>query len=103
MLDGGSEVGPDQIFYAQELANPEVCPNMGFYPDSDCAVTVNQFSQSTKWREGLEVDLRVPMVDVNGEHFYLYEPAQLHDSSLVVPVYFYIENSGLRAKCLQAS
>lgn len=65
-------------------------------------MTVNRFSQSKKWREVLGADLRVPMVDVDGEHFYVYEPAQLQDSTLVVPVYFYRDCSGLRAKCLPA-
>lgn len=76
---------------------------MQFWPESDLAVTVNRFSQSKKWRESLPADLRVPMVHVDGQHFYVYEPAQLQDMSIVVPVFFYRDVSGLRARCLRAT
>lgn len=66
-------------------------------------MTVNRFSQSKKWREGLTAELRVPMVNVGGEHFYVYEPAQLLDMSMVVPVFFYRHGSDLRARCLRAT
>ncbi|EGG08209.1 uncharacterized protein MELLADRAFT_84994 [Melampsora larici-populina 98AG31] len=65
---------------SQELSNPEVAPNIEFLPEDDKAVVVDRFSQSKKWREDLPPSLRVPMVDVDGEHFYIYEPAQLADS-----------------------
>ncbi|KAG0138921.1 hypothetical protein CROQUDRAFT_55495, partial [Cronartium quercuum f. sp. fusiforme G11] len=46
-------------------------------------------SQSKKWCEMLPPDLWVPMVVVEGLHYYNYEPAQLKDGSVVVPVHFY--------------
>ncbi|KAH9809142.1 hypothetical protein DFH28DRAFT_1036566 [Melampsora americana] len=86
---------------SQELSNPEVVPYLEFLPENDQGVTVDRYSQSKKWREDLPPNLRVPMVDVYGEHFYIYEPAQLEDSRVVVPVFFYKDNSTVRAKCLE--
>lgn len=73
---------------SQELSNPEVAPHIEFFPEKDEGVTVDRFSQSKKWREELPPSLRVPMVVVEGEHFYIYEPTQLEDSRVVVPVFF---------------
>ncbi|KAH9815307.1 hypothetical protein DFH28DRAFT_969339 [Melampsora americana] len=86
---------------SQELSNPEVCHNIGFLPEIDKSVEVNRFSQSKKWREELQPSLRVPMVEVDGEHFYVYEPAQLVDSLVVLPIFFYKDQVGVRAKCLK--
>ncbi|KAH9808247.1 hypothetical protein DFH28DRAFT_1196797 [Melampsora americana] len=87
---------------SQELSNPEVASHIEFLPESDKGVTVDRYSQSKKWREDLPPSLRVPMVDVEGEHFYIYEPAQLENSRVVVPIFFYKNELGIvRAKCLE--
>ncbi|EGG02512.1 uncharacterized protein MELLADRAFT_91346 [Melampsora larici-populina 98AG31] len=86
---------------SQELSNPEVAPNIEFLPEDDKAVIVDRYSQSKKWREDLPPSLRVPMVDVDGEHFYIYEPAQLADSRVVIPVFFYKDELVVWAKCLE--
>lgn len=86
---------------SQELSNPEVAPHIEFFPEKDEGVTVDRFSQSKKWREELPPSLRVPMVVVEGEHFYIYEPTQLEDSRVVVPVFFYKDELSIRAKCLE--
>ncbi|KAH9807690.1 hypothetical protein DFH28DRAFT_1202848, partial [Melampsora americana] len=86
---------------SQELGNPEVAPHIEFVPENDDGVTVDRYSQSKKWRESLSPSLRVQMVDIEGEHFYIYEPAQLEDSQVVVPVFFYKDDSTVRAKCLE--
>ncbi|KAH9814114.1 hypothetical protein DFH28DRAFT_972285 [Melampsora americana] len=87
---------------SQELSNPEVASHIEFFPESDNGVTVDRYSQSKKWREELPPSLRVPMVDVDGEHFYIYEPAQLENSRVVVPIFFYKNEMGIvKAKCLE--
>ncbi|KAH9817967.1 hypothetical protein DFH28DRAFT_926165 [Melampsora americana] len=48
----------------------------------------NCLSQLTKWREELDRDLRVQMVDQPNGHFYLYEPVQLQSHKIVVPIFF---------------
>ncbi|KAH9807976.1 hypothetical protein DFH28DRAFT_1088454 [Melampsora americana] len=86
---------------SQELSNPEVGPHLEFFPEKDERVTVDRYSQSKKWREDLPPSLRVPMVVVHGEHFFIYEPTQLEDSRVVVPVFFYKDELSIRAKCLE--
>ncbi|EGG01479.1 uncharacterized protein MELLADRAFT_92137 [Melampsora larici-populina 98AG31] len=86
---------------SQELSNPEVGPHIEFFPEKDEGVTVDRYSQSKKWREDLPPSLRVPMVNVEGEHFYIYEPTQLEDSRVVVPIFFYKDELAIRAKCLK--
>ncbi|KAH9807809.1 hypothetical protein DFH28DRAFT_1201673 [Melampsora americana] len=86
---------------SQELSNPEVCPHIEFLPEIDEGVTVDRYSQSKKWRECLSPSLRVQMVENQGEHFYIYEPAQLEDLRVVVPVFFYKDASTVMAKCLE--
>ncbi|KAH9820292.1 hypothetical protein DFH28DRAFT_1218255 [Melampsora americana] len=87
---------------SQELSNPEVATHIEFFPETDKGVTVDRYSQSKKWREELPPSLRVPMVDVDGEHFFIYEPAQLANSRVVVPVFFYKNELGMvQAKCLE--
>lgn len=42
------------------------------------------------------------MVDTRRGHFYIYEPVQLLDKNLVVPVFFYQSNNKkVYAKCLE--
>ncbi|EGF97427.1 uncharacterized protein MELLADRAFT_85368 [Melampsora larici-populina 98AG31] len=86
---------------SQELSNPESAPHIEFIPENDQGVTIDRYSQSKKWREDLPRNLRVPMVNVYGEHFYIYEPCQLEDSRVVVPIFFYKKNSIIHAKCLE--
>lgn len=62
---------------------------------------VDRFSQCKKWREGLDRGLRAPMVVTGGQHFYLYEPAQLYNMQTVVPCFFYSDGSVMKAKCLR--
>ncbi|KAH9824991.1 hypothetical protein DFH28DRAFT_878023 [Melampsora americana] len=86
---------------SQELSNPEVGPHLEFFPEKDRGVTVDRYSQCKKWREDLPPPLRVPMVVSHGEHFYVYEPTQLEDSRVVVPVFFYKDELSIHAKCLE--
>ncbi|KAH9808465.1 hypothetical protein DFH28DRAFT_909450 [Melampsora americana] len=86
---------------SQELSNPEVGPHVEFLPENDKGVIVDRYSQSKKWREDLPPSLRVPMVVAHGEHFYIYEPTQLEDLRVVVPVFFYKDGLAIRAKCLE--
>lgn len=87
----------------QELANPLVSSAMVFVPETDRGVAVNRLAQSQKWREGFSRELRVPMVRVRNQHFYVYEPAQLEDKRVVLPVFFYQKSSVVHAKCLQVT
>ncbi|KAI9615111.1 hypothetical protein H4Q26_011650 [Puccinia striiformis f. sp. tritici PST-130] len=63
-----------QTILAQDLANPVVAEHLDHYPEFCNGQNISKFSQSYKWLAGLPRDMRPPMVDVNGKHFYIYEP-----------------------------
>lgn len=41
------------------------------------------------------------MIDTARGHFYIYEPLELFDRKLVVPLFFYKSNNMVYAKCLK--
>jgi hypothetical protein len=47
----------------------------------------------------LKVEHHAPMCDVNGTHFYIFEPVELSSNKIVIPIYFYSLDSQLYAKC----
>ncbi|WAQ83337.1 hypothetical protein PtA15_3A707 [Puccinia triticina] len=61
---------------------------------------VYKLSQSWKWLEGLEQSARAPMVRAESGDFYLYEPLQLSNDDIVVPLYFYTAGGELWSKCV---
>lgn len=86
--------------FLKQLANPLIAPHIAFYPETDKKVTVTRFSQSQKWRQDWNRHTRTQMVDVVGRHYYIYEPTQLVDSSVVIPCFFWREDLVVKAKCL---
>ncbi|KAH9816552.1 hypothetical protein DFH28DRAFT_890929, partial [Melampsora americana] len=90
-------------FGLQELGNPYVANSLEFIPKlPDSTTKVYCLSQSKKWREELDQDLRVQMIEKGQSHFYLYEPVQLKDKRIVVPFYFYQSGHDVFAKCVFA-
>lgn len=78
-----------QQILSQELSNPYVAEHLQFMPELPSSTTkTNRLSQSKKWREELDRDLRVQMVNLPQGHFYLYEPVQLQSKQLVIPLFF---------------
>ncbi|KAI8452885.1 hypothetical protein BY996DRAFT_6415116 [Phakopsora pachyrhizi] len=43
-------------------------------------------------------DLRAQMISVGGKHYYIYDPVQLKDGSVIVPIFFHIRGGKLYAK-----
>ncbi|EFP83410.2 uncharacterized protein PGTG_08596 [Puccinia graminis f. sp. tritici CRL 75-36-700-3] len=87
---------------ANDLANPYVNPNLEFYPHFTGGKNVFKMSQSAKWREDLSPTLRVPMAEANHKHWYIFEPVQLHSRHVVVPIFFFMENNKILARCVKA-
>ncbi|KAG0151477.1 hypothetical protein CROQUDRAFT_704044, partial [Cronartium quercuum f. sp. fusiforme G11] len=90
-----------EAILSQELSNPLVAPHMVYVPKTDVGLSVNQFSQSKEWHEMLPKDMQVQMVVVRNIHYYIYEPTQMADGTVVVPCHFYSHKNKLQAKCLQ--
>ncbi|KAI9624088.1 hypothetical protein KEM48_009166 [Puccinia striiformis f. sp. tritici PST-130] len=90
---------------ANELANPLVVNHMEFVPHDPQGHNIHSLYQSTKWREDLPRNLRVPMVTHGGKHFYIYEPVGLvprqGDSAIVVPIFFFKQGGKLYSKCIK--
>ncbi|CAH7673658.1 hypothetical protein PPACK8108_LOCUS8542 [Phakopsora pachyrhizi] len=80
-----------QGLLTQELGNPLVKKYLEFYPEESKGENIYKFSQSAKWLHQYPRDLRVQMIKVGDKSYYIYEPAQLKDGNVVVPIYFYIK------------
>lgn len=93
----------EMFLHFQELANPYVYKYLTFIPELPTSTKIDRFSQCRKWRELLDPDMRVQMVSINRYHFYLFEPVQLHSKELVIPQFFYQQESSLYAKCCLAT
>jgi hypothetical protein len=42
------------------------------------------------------------MVEMRSNHFYIYEPVQIIQGQLVVPIFFYQQGNNIMAKCVPA-
>ncbi|KAI9599653.1 hypothetical protein KEM48_008867 [Puccinia striiformis f. sp. tritici PST-130] len=89
----------------EELAYPLIVNHMEFVPHDPQGHNIHSLHQSTKWREDLTRNLRVPMVTDGGKHFYIYEPVGLvprqGDSAIVVPIFFFKQGGKLYSKCIK--
>jgi hypothetical protein len=81
------------------LANPQVARFLDYYPEMTDGLMVKKFSQSTKWLSGMSRELRPQMCEAHGKHFYIYEPVQLRSHVVVIPVYLFMLQSVLHARC----
>lgn len=57
---------------AQEMANPNVCKHLHFYPE-DARDHLSEAWQAARWRDELHSGLTTPMARVNGQDFYIDE------------------------------
>ncbi|KAI7965365.1 hypothetical protein MJO29_003463 [Puccinia striiformis f. sp. tritici] len=83
----------------QDLANPLVSPHLEYYPEKTDG-PYYKFSQSKKWLEELAPQHRAQMCEVDEEHYYLFEPVELASGLLVVPIFFYSQESEIYSKCI---
>jgi hypothetical protein len=67
----------------QEIRNPLVTRAIGYYPEDARGKNIFKLSQSKKWLKDMDPDSQTS----NGD-FYLFEPVQLSNNSIVVPLFF---------------
>ncbi|KAA1100370.1 hypothetical protein PGTUg99_023983 [Puccinia graminis f. sp. tritici] len=84
---------------SDDLRNPLVVPHLDFLPEDTHGRDIFKTSQSAKWLKHLEPDLRVQMVAYNEKHYYTYEPVQLKNDEIVIPIFFHTFQSNTFAKC----
>ena len=66
------------------MANPHVCVYLHFYP-ADAGKTVNKYWHARHWHKVADLFLVTPMVVVNNNHFFVYEPTILTNGNTVMP------------------
>ncbi|OAV85917.1 hypothetical protein PTTG_02584, partial [Puccinia triticina 1-1 BBBD Race 1] len=86
---------------SQDLANPLVSKHLDFYPEQTDGVDVFKLSQSNKWLKHLSPTHQPQMCEVDGKHFYIFEPVRLFSGVMVIPIYFYIYQGCLFSKCFE--
>jgi hypothetical protein len=79
-----------------------VNPHLDFYPVFSHGKNVFKMSQSFKWREDLSPHLRVQMANCHNKHWYIFEPVELKSRHIVVPLFFFMEDSVIKARCVKA-
>ncbi|EFP76461.2 uncharacterized protein PGTG_02902 [Puccinia graminis f. sp. tritici CRL 75-36-700-3] len=89
-----------QKILAQEVGNPLVTRAMDYYPEDARGKNIFKLSQSKKWLEDMDPDSRAPMVRTTNGDFYLFEPVQLSNNSVVIPIFFYKRGEDLWSKCV---
>jgi hypothetical protein len=83
--------------------NPLVSPHLDYMLEQAHGRNIYKLSQSEKWLKHLAPDLRGQMVESDGKQFYIFEPVQLQNLEITVPVFFYTENTHLFSKCYTPS
>lgn len=66
------------------MANPRIGPHIHHYPE-DSGKHLEECWQAKRWLEELDPSLATPMIRVGHQDFYVFEPAQLQDGSIVIP------------------
>ncbi len=79
------------------MSNPKVRPHLHFLPE-DSGDRLSEAWQAARWRVELDPNLACPMVRVGDHDFYVYEPAQLTNGSMCVPVRWFTRGSRTFAK-----
>lgn len=77
--------------------------NLEFIPAAKQAGAADRFLKCKMWREGLDAELHVQILDVLLTHFYIYDPLQLSSQKVMVPIYLYQVGTVEMAKCLLLS
>ncbi|POW09350.1 hypothetical protein PSTT_06916, partial [Puccinia striiformis] len=87
------------VFFVKGLGQPLGEPTSGVLSRKN-GWTYYKFSQSKKWLEELAPQHRAQMCEVDEEHYYLFEPVELASGLLVVPIFFYSQESQIYSKCI---
>ncbi|KAF9232535.1 hypothetical protein BU15DRAFT_90631 [Melanogaster broomeanus] len=66
---------------AQEMANPRVRPHLHHYPE-DAGQHLSQPWQASRWRHEIDPTLATPMIRIDHQDFYVFEPAKLKDGRI---------------------
>ncbi|ETW83356.1 hypothetical protein HETIRDRAFT_119480 [Heterobasidion irregulare TC 32-1] len=82
---------------AQEMANPCVRLHLHFLPE-DAGSRLAEAWQGHQWLHELDSELTTPMVRLEGQDYYIFEPALLRDSQACVPYRWFIHEDHIWAR-----
>lgn len=66
------------------MCNPKVRPFIHFYPE-DTGPYLSEARQGRRWLKELRPEETTPMVRIQGNDYYIYEPAMLNNFSFCIP------------------
>ncbi|PLW56916.1 hypothetical protein PCANC_01262 [Puccinia coronata f. sp. avenae] len=92
-------LNPEKLI-ARDLATPMISKHLDFYPELTKGGEVYKFLQSQKWLKGLLPAHRPQMCEVNGKHFFIFEPVKLLSSAVAIPIFLYTCDSKLCARVI---
>lgn len=79
------------------MANPQVRPHLRFLPE-DSGNKLAEAWQGARWLNELDPNLAGPMVRVQNDDFYVYEPALLRDGRICMPYRWFTRGAETYAK-----
>src|SRR6266446_4172743 len=79
------------------MANPEVRPNLHFYPE-DSGAKLSEARQAERWLKEMPPDELTPMIRIGEDDYYIYEPAMLIDGSCCIPTRWIVREGDFYCK-----
>ncbi|KAF8204045.1 hypothetical protein BJ912DRAFT_841196 [Pholiota molesta] len=70
---------------AQEMSNPKVRPHLHFYPE-DTSPSLSEAYQASRWLNELTPEETTPMVRINKNDYFIYEPTMTTDMKVCIPI-----------------
>ncbi|KAG1784306.1 uncharacterized protein HD556DRAFT_1251521, partial [Suillus plorans] len=81
----------------QEMMNPRVRPLLHFYPE-DAGTKLNEAWQAKHWLEELDPELLTPVVRLQNQDFFIFEPALLTSGQACMPFRWFIRCKKMYAR-----
>ncbi|KAJ3963692.1 hypothetical protein EV361DRAFT_956725, partial [Lentinula raphanica] len=84
---------------SQELCNPHVRPHLSFYPEDCESKNLSEARQFDRWLNEIPDDELGPMARIQGDDYYIFEPAMFRDGSVYMPHRWFRRRGRLYARC----
>ncbi|KAG2035286.1 hypothetical protein BDR03DRAFT_812159, partial [Suillus americanus] len=81
----------------QEMMNPRVRPLLHFYPE-DAGTKLNEAWQAKHWLEELDPELLTPVVRLQNQDFFIFEPALLTSGEACMPFHWFVRRKKMYAR-----
>uniref|UniRef100_A0A8H7XVA1 Uncharacterized protein n=1 Tax=Psilocybe cubensis TaxID=181762 RepID=A0A8H7XVA1_PSICU len=82
---------------AQEMSNPQVRPFLYFYPE-DTGKSISETYQASGWLREINPEDGTPMIRLNNNDFFIFEPTMLIDGRCCIPIQWFLREGVFYAK-----